>query len=237
MKGAIEYYSPLQSMAKNQQLGFKFCKDNYRYPTVIKNGNFIFELGEHARGHTLNIYLVKDPSLPLYSDRDHNPQRKLLSKDNALHIYGAISGQKGWNEEYGFTTNSKIINEQLQALLESAVSEYEKLKEQYKETKKQREEKEKQEYKDKVKSFETILKNESFKFIPITVEQTRTIVGRKTINVGVPNEISDENAIDYAKKVAKSEYLNEEIILNKSDETVTETITNIITPDGIKSQI
>lgn len=77
----------------------------------------------------------------------------------------------------------------------------------------------------------------TFRYIPITIEQTRAAVRAKTIKIGVPNEISNENASEYAKKVAMSEYLNEEIFFDESDKTITKTITSIVTPDGIKSQI
>lgn len=41
----------------------------------------------------------------------------------------------------------------------------------------------------------------TFRYIPITIEQTRAAVRAKTIKIGVPNEISNENASEYAKKL------------------------------------
>ncbi len=80
MKGAKEYYDLFKG--KSQQIGRLF-----------------FQFHTHARGKCLEIYLLPDGVL-VNSNR-------IGSTTNVVEIYGMISGQRGWTEEYGWLYKGK----------------------------------------------------------------------------------------------------------------------------------
>ena len=82
----------------------------------ICNGHLLFVYGEHARGTTLNIYVVK------------NIPNGKIEYSQSIKVYGVVCGQLGWTEEYGFLVNDDIIKPKIQELFEFAQNEYEMAK-------------------------------------------------------------------------------------------------------------
>ena len=106
MQGAKEYNKMLRQAALHNSAGFKFEQYN-----KFRNGNFVFILGKHAMGETLNVYLMKDfnPKLFRYFSSYY------LKPKNALHIYGPVEGRLEYNEKYDFLVEG-IIKEKLEKL-------------------------------------------------------------------------------------------------------------------------
>jgi len=83
MKGAREYFDIIYDAV----LGYygDLTKSGFK---EYRHGNFIFTLGQHARGKTFCID-VYDPSKP-------------FNGDNRLNVYGMVDGDRGWTESYGW---------------------------------------------------------------------------------------------------------------------------------------
>lgn len=68
-------------------------RDTYPgYGNAIIRNNIIIASGDHARGRTVHIFLVDN------EDYIGN----IINCPGKLEVYGVVSGQPGWNEEYGW---------------------------------------------------------------------------------------------------------------------------------------
>ena len=56
-------------------------------------GRLQIVVGGHSRGRTLHIYVLPEPG----------------SLEASVEVYGAISGQPGWNEEYGWLADGPWV--------------------------------------------------------------------------------------------------------------------------------
>lgn len=146
MKGAREYRDALRYMVKNEISGFQYGCNN----DVITNGHFVFVLGEHARGYTMHVYLVKDTS----------GKYSVYNRTNSLEVYGIVSGQPGWTEVYSFTTDNKTINDALQVLLDTALECFQKNIEKGEMLRKEREQQQKLEEEERIKEFAALIDQE-----------------------------------------------------------------------------
>jgi hypothetical protein len=80
----------------------------------------------HARGKTFRIYVLPDGESVIKNGGITPP----LNKD-AVQVYGAISGQLGWTESYGWRTHGKwvqdfeaIVDERAKEILKKDSEEY-----------------------------------------------------------------------------------------------------------------
>ena len=64
----------------------KGAREYVQYVQSGVYGRLRVVFGEHARGHTLNIYVIPEAGSP----------------HGSVKVYGVISGQAGWTEEYGW---------------------------------------------------------------------------------------------------------------------------------------
>lgn len=67
------------------------------YFTTGQYGRFYIVSGRHARGKTFHIYV-----LPEGEEAKPNGEYNPPLNDNAVEVYGVISGQRGWTESYGW---------------------------------------------------------------------------------------------------------------------------------------
>ena len=67
------------------------------YFTTGQYGKLYIVSGRHARGKTFHIYVLPEGELAK-PNGDCNPPLN----DNAVEVYGVISGQRGWTESYGW---------------------------------------------------------------------------------------------------------------------------------------
>lgn len=75
------------------------------YTRLFKTGQyekFYFVSGEHARGKTFRIYLLPKGEVAI----PNGPMNAPLN-ENAVEIYGIVSGQPGWSEVYGWIHEGK----------------------------------------------------------------------------------------------------------------------------------
>lgn len=113
MQGAREYNTALEACAANNVCGFrKFWRSRRDF---IVNGHFVFETGEHARGKTLTVYMTDTPLV----DKMETAEREEIFK-RGLKVYDVVSGQRGWDERYGFVVHG-IIEKTVQDMLNAAV--------------------------------------------------------------------------------------------------------------------
>ena len=107
MKGAGKYYYPISRCY--EELGFEKIGSAYYI------NHLLFKFGEHARGKTLEIYLIEDEEvlriLGLYSTKK-------------VEVYGMIDGQRGWSERYGWKLKGKWVDF-CNNIMEKAVEMYE----------------------------------------------------------------------------------------------------------------
>lgn len=90
MQGAGNYAIPMYSTY--EQMGLEKFHD--KLAGYIYYGNHtVFDFGEHARGRTLDIYIIKD---------EDDLRKNGLYDCDRLKVYGMISGQCGWDEKYGW---------------------------------------------------------------------------------------------------------------------------------------
>ena len=73
---------------------------------IRKKGRLLIAPGRHARGFTLEVYVLSkedgELDIPLPSTEQ---VRKFL--ENAVKVYGIVSGNPGWDEEYGWLHHGK----------------------------------------------------------------------------------------------------------------------------------
>jgi len=86
MKGADEY---CKAFKRTQQIG--------RLYLVVSS---------HARGDTFNIYVLPEGEEAKPNGSCNPP----LNKD-AVEVYGAVSGQRGWTETYGWKHHGKWVDD------------------------------------------------------------------------------------------------------------------------------
>ncbi len=111
MKGADKFYNIIHQ-ADYRKLG-NLRKMNLKYrwsggdSEAYINENVIYVTSSHARGKCFEIYLIDNTNI---TDEE--------LKQNAFEVYGIISGQLGWTEEYGWKYEGKWVNSILNYLLE-----------------------------------------------------------------------------------------------------------------------
>lgn len=150
MNGAREYNTALEACVRNNVCGFR--KFRLSRQDFIVNGHFVFETGEHARGKTLTVYMTDTPLV----DKMETAEREEIFK-RGLKVYDVVSGQRGWDERYGFVVHG-IIEKTVQDMLDAAVNAYEDMVAKL-QAKREAEEAEKARlYSEKVKRFENIIK-------------------------------------------------------------------------------
>ena len=110
MKGARGHYNDIMIAGGDKKCGFQTSKRNFDDAT-FKNGLFLFILGHHARGVTLEVFMFKN--------EEDVENVSLFDKNNALHVYGKVFGNCGWDEEYGFLVGGKI-KEKVQEIFNSS---------------------------------------------------------------------------------------------------------------------
>lgn len=75
------------------------------YASLFKTGQYnklYIVSGSHARGSTFRIYVIPADEQAISNGPDNPPQNK-----NAIEVYGIISGNRGWTEEYGWKYEGK----------------------------------------------------------------------------------------------------------------------------------
>ena len=150
MNGAREYNTALEACAANNVCGFrKFWRSRRDF---IVNGHFVFETGEHARGKTPTVYMTDTPLV----DKMETAEREEIFK-RGLKVYDIVSGQRGWDERYGFVVHG-IIEETVQDMLDAAVNAHEDMVAKLKATREAEEAEKARLYSEKVKRFENIIK-------------------------------------------------------------------------------
>lgn len=147
MTGSRKYHSALKCAANNKYNNFR----KIPYNDAIQNGHFVFLLGEHARGTTLNVYLLEESD----EEKLNNNFCNQLNSENALLVYGPNSGNLGWNETYDFLIDG-IIKEKLQNLFDDALAFLEECKKAKEERKIEEEKQKALAYKERIKRFEAI---------------------------------------------------------------------------------
>lgn len=150
MQGAREYNTALEACAANNVCGFrKFWRSRRDF---IVNGHFVFETGEHARGKTLTVYMTDTPLV----DKMETAEREEIFK-RGLKVYDVVSGQRGWDERYGFVVHG-IIEKTVQDMLNAAVHAHANMVACLELRKKAEEAEKARLYSEKVKRFENIIK-------------------------------------------------------------------------------
>jgi hypothetical protein len=95
MNGAEDFYNIFQEAYYRNLGDFKELELEYGWyggnsKTYIY-GNIIFITSSHARGKCFHIFLIENPN-----------QSNEEIKSNAFEVYGVISGNPGWTEQYGW---------------------------------------------------------------------------------------------------------------------------------------
>lgn len=76
-----------------------------KYANLLKTGQYgklYITSGKHARGSTFHIQI-----LPEGEKAKPNGSGNLCLNSNAIEVYGIVSGQPGWTEEYGWLHEGK----------------------------------------------------------------------------------------------------------------------------------
>jgi len=71
-----------------------------KYARLFETGQYgklYITSGSHARGETFRIQI-----LPNGEDAKRNGSQNPCLNDNAIEVYGVVSGNPGWTEEYGW---------------------------------------------------------------------------------------------------------------------------------------
>lgn len=154
MQGARKYVEAIEKLARKVGYGFE---QYYHSQCNYRKGNFLFSCGEHARGKTLNIFLLKEmPDLDADSGFIWNT---IKNSEISLAVYGVVSGQRGWTETYDYLVKNEI-KQVLSSILNEAVRNYDKLLNDEKEKADAVTKEKSVAYSDKVKEFEQFLLND-----------------------------------------------------------------------------
>lgn len=142
MQGAGKYAVPIFSTY--EQLGLEKLYDKSTHGYIYYGNHTVFNFDAHARGKTLDIYLVKN--------EDVLKENGLYYCDS-LKVYGMVSGQCGWTEKYGWIEEGswcKYIN----GILEKSLFFYEQNKKKAEANEKQRKIEEREKIENRAKEFE-----------------------------------------------------------------------------------
>lgn len=142
MQGAGKYAVPIFSTY--EQLGLEKLYDKSTPGYIYYGNHTVFDFDEHARGKTLDIYLVED---------EEEFKEKGLFECKRIHVYGAISGQMGWTEKYGWIIEGAWC-EYINDILEGSIELFERCKRIVEEDKRQRKIEEQEKLKKRAKEFE-----------------------------------------------------------------------------------
>ena len=137
MNGAGKYYYPM-SMC-HSDLGFEEIEHNQYYGNHI-----VFDFGEHARGKTLEIYLIEN---------ENELKAKGLYHTKRVEVYGMVCGQRGWTECYGWKIQGKWVDF-CNDILEKAVQLHKEKCENFARMQKENEENKKKEEREFAKTFD-----------------------------------------------------------------------------------
>lgn len=142
MTGARKYAIPIFSTY--EQLGLEKLYDKSVHGCIYYGNHTVFEFDQHARGRTLNIYIIKNEDVL----RDNG-----LYYCDSLKVYGMVSGQCGWDEKYGWIVEGiwcKYINN----ILETSLFLYEQNKEKAEAEERQRKIEKREKIENRAKEFE-----------------------------------------------------------------------------------
>lgn len=142
MQGAGKYAIPI--FLTYDQLGLekirvKEIRDYFYYGNHVA---FVFDA--HARGRTLDIYLIKN---------EEELKEKGLFKCDRVKVYGMVSGQAGWTEKYGWILKGSWCKH-ITDILNNAVALYEQNRKRADELNRQRKIEERNRAENKAKEFE-----------------------------------------------------------------------------------
>lgn len=116
MQGAGKYAIPIFSTYKQLGLEKRYDKSTHSY--IFYANHVVFDFDEHARGKTLDIYLIEN--------EDELKEKGLYDCDK-VKVYGMVSGQCGWTEKYGWVIEGKWC-EYINGILEKSIEFYEQNK-------------------------------------------------------------------------------------------------------------
>ena len=142
MQGAGKYAIPMFSTYNQLGLEKIFDKD---FGSYIYYGNHTaFDFDQHARGRTLDIFLVEN---------EEELKEKGLYNCDRVKVYGMVSGQCGWNEKYGWIIEGAWC-EYINDILEKSLFFYEQNTKRAKANEKQRKIGEREKIEKRAKEFE-----------------------------------------------------------------------------------
>ena len=81
----------------------KFCRT---FKETQQIGRFYLVVASHARGPTFRIFILPDGEKAKPNGGSNAPLN-----DNAVEVYGIVSGQPGWTESYGWLHKGKWQND------------------------------------------------------------------------------------------------------------------------------
>jgi len=97
-----------------------------KYCEVFKEneqiGRLAFVPGEHARGKTFEIFVLPEGVQAKWNGRNNSP----LNKDT-VEVFGVVSGDPGWTEEYGWKHEGPWIDD-VKTIYEGRKADQERLK-------------------------------------------------------------------------------------------------------------
>ena len=112
MQGAGNYAIPIYSTY--EQLGLEKLYDKSTRSCIFYTNHVVFDFDEHARGRTLDIYLIED--------EDVLRENGLFYCDK-VKVYGMVSGQPGWTDKYGWIIEGNWC-EYINGILEKSIELY-----------------------------------------------------------------------------------------------------------------
>ena len=142
MQGAGKFAIPIFSTY--EQLGLEKVYDLTTQGYIYYGNHTVFDFDEHARGKTLDIYIVKN---------EDDLRKNGLNGCDSLKVYGMVSGQCGWTEKYGWIVEGswcKFIND----ILEKSLFFYEQNKKEAEAKEQQKKIEEREKTENRAKEFE-----------------------------------------------------------------------------------
>lgn len=206
MQGARKYVEAIEALTRAGGYGFEEFEDSIKF---IRKGNFVFDCDFHARGKTLHIYLLKD--MPSLDADEYLLRKEVYSSENALEVYGVVSGNLGWTETYGYLVNNEI-KQVLSQILIDAMHDYNALKKS-REAEASKEEMDKNTaYAKKVKDFEEFLINSCKENAPSSVKTELQLNRAWIYEEGIDEPIGEKNFVipaDYFSSIFPVFFLDE----------------------------
>ncbi|PHE64431.1 hypothetical protein COF68_06230 [Bacillus toyonensis] len=134
MKGATGHYYTIKRAVWNKlgdlrKLNLKYGWNGGDSEAFI-HGNVVFVTSTHARGECFQMFLVEDP---------HASDERI--KNEALEVYGVVSGNPGWTEVYDWIHKGEWVEfienylRRLETQLQNISNEQRAIKEDKQETK------------------------------------------------------------------------------------------------------